>query len=115
MSVTKSIMVVVSRASPGVIDPLTVCVYTTRGSVCQATVGPYYTFEVPGRLVDIVVQEPPIPLPIAVILDLGDGNHCTHRERDRWYGRKIRNVMITNQWQQFMGCCSSSSSSDSDE
>jgi hypothetical protein len=114
-------MVVVSRASPGIVDPLTVCVYTRLGALCVTTVGPYYTFEVPGRLLDIVVQEPPVPLPLAVIIDLGDGNYATHRERDRWYRRRrgIRNVMITNQWQQFFrqGYSSDSdgdSSSDSD-
>lgn len=109
-------MVFVSRASPGVVAPFTICIYTNEASTCVETVGPFFSFDVPGRLVDIVIPEQ-LPLPLVVVLD-AEGDHFTHHQRDRWHGRRVRNIMITDRWDEFIRRCHSSddySSSSSDE
>lgn len=124
-------MVFVSRASPSNIDPFTICVYTDEASTCVETVGCFFSFFVPGRvLVELLVQpviaspvqidtvasttsygnttvtnevqeivpsQPLLPFPsLIVVIELEGGERCYHHERNRWRGRRVTNILITD-------------------
>lgn len=97
-------MVFVSRATPTFAGPIGIFISTDEASTSIEMSGPLFSFTLPGHRLTALHVQPildsnivgPVPIsPIVVIVEVEGYGRCHIYDRDRWFNRRITNVLIT--------------------